>query len=156
VTGWDCVSELRPPTGLLFIPRVICEHGEPWWWCRLGITPDSSSRALWQSNQRRHLGQVGEMNEGARILPISIWNTSKDLEHDVKSYGMGPPTLLPIRRKVRCWSPSPRISPLKIHRFRRVWTRDPWSSGRHSKSLRIAPYILNLGTRKRWVANFTS
>jgi hypothetical protein len=45
--GWDYVSELRPPTGLLFIPRVICEHGKQWWWwCRLGITPDSSTRAL--------------------------------------------------------------------------------------------------------------
>jgi hypothetical protein len=44
--GWmdgGYVSELRPPTSLLFIPRVICEHGEPrWWsWCQLGITPDS-------------------------------------------------------------------------------------------------------------------
>jgi hypothetical protein len=27
---WDYVSELRP-TGLLFIPQVIYEHGEPWW-----------------------------------------------------------------------------------------------------------------------------
>jgi hypothetical protein len=27
---WD-VSELRPPTGLLFIPQAIYEHGEPWW-----------------------------------------------------------------------------------------------------------------------------
>jgi len=29
--GWDCVSELRPPMGLLFIPQVIYERGEPWW-----------------------------------------------------------------------------------------------------------------------------
>jgi hypothetical protein len=29
--GRDHVSELRPPTGLLFIPQVIYEHGEPWW-----------------------------------------------------------------------------------------------------------------------------
>jgi hypothetical protein len=28
---------------------MISEHGEPWWWCRLEITPDSSPRALWQS-----------------------------------------------------------------------------------------------------------
>jgi hypothetical protein len=28
--GWDHVSELRPPTGLLSIPQVICEYGEPW------------------------------------------------------------------------------------------------------------------------------
>jgi hypothetical protein len=26
--GWDYVSE---PTGLLFIPWVIYEHGQPWW-----------------------------------------------------------------------------------------------------------------------------
>jgi hypothetical protein len=29
--GWDYVSELRPPTCLLFIPHVIHEHWEPWW-----------------------------------------------------------------------------------------------------------------------------
>jgi hypothetical protein len=28
---WDYVSELRPSTGLLFIPQMIYEHGEPWW-----------------------------------------------------------------------------------------------------------------------------
>jgi hypothetical protein len=28
---WDYVSDLRQPTGLLFIPQVIYEHGEPWW-----------------------------------------------------------------------------------------------------------------------------
>jgi hypothetical protein len=78
--GWNYVSELRPPTGLLFNPRVICEHGRPWWgWCRLGITPDSSTRAFWQSNQKRRLRQVGGMDEGVRILLISIWNPSRDL-----------------------------------------------------------------------------
>jgi hypothetical protein len=29
--GWDYVSELRPPVGLLFIPQMICERGEPRW-----------------------------------------------------------------------------------------------------------------------------
>jgi hypothetical protein len=113
--GWDYVSELRSPTGLLFIPQVICEHGEPWlWWCRLGITPDSSTRALWQSYQQRHLDQVGVMDEGVRISPISICSTSKNLLHAVKSYNMGLPALLPIRGKVcygffyRPWSPSPQ------------------------------------------------
>jgi hypothetical protein len=33
-----------------------------------GITTDSFARALWQSNQYRHLGQVGRMDEGVRIL----------------------------------------------------------------------------------------
>jgi hypothetical protein len=35
---------------------------------------------------------------------------------------MGLPALLPIRRKVYCGF----LSPLKIHRLSRVWTRDPW------------------------------
>jgi hypothetical protein len=80
--GLDYVSELRPSTGLLFIPRVMCEHGVPWWWwCWLGITSDSSTRAFWQSYQQRHLGQIGGMDEGVRILPISRppWNISRDL-----------------------------------------------------------------------------
>jgi hypothetical protein len=29
--GWDDVSELRPPAGLLFIPNIIYEYGEPLW-----------------------------------------------------------------------------------------------------------------------------
>jgi hypothetical protein len=28
---WDYVSELRPPTSLLFISRVIHEYEETWW-----------------------------------------------------------------------------------------------------------------------------
>jgi hypothetical protein len=80
VMGWECVSELQPPTGLLFIPRVTCEHGQPWWsWCRIWIAPGSYTRALWQSYQQRHVRKVGGMSEGVRILPISIWNTSRDL-----------------------------------------------------------------------------
>jgi hypothetical protein len=31
LVGRDYVSELRPPTGLLFIPRVMCEHGQQLW-----------------------------------------------------------------------------------------------------------------------------
>jgi hypothetical protein len=29
--GLDFVTELLPPTGLLFIPHMIYESGEPWW-----------------------------------------------------------------------------------------------------------------------------
>jgi hypothetical protein len=28
--GLDYVSELRPPTGLLIIPKLMYEYGEPW------------------------------------------------------------------------------------------------------------------------------
>jgi hypothetical protein len=70
---WDYVSELQPQTGIFFIPLLARERGEPWWWwwwwCRLGGNPDSSTRALWQSYQHRHLKQVGGMDEGVRILP---------------------------------------------------------------------------------------
>jgi hypothetical protein len=65
--GWDYVSELWPPTGLLFIPWVICEHGQPWrWCCRLEITPDSSTRELSGSPTSRHLvasKRNGQMSE---------------------------------------------------------------------------------------------
>jgi hypothetical protein len=30
-------------------------------------TPDSSTRTLWQSYQQRHVGQVGEMDEGVNF-----------------------------------------------------------------------------------------
>jgi hypothetical protein len=44
-------------TDLLFNPQVICERGEPWYWlCRLGKTPVSPTRVLWQSYQHRNLG----------------------------------------------------------------------------------------------------
>jgi hypothetical protein len=36
-----------------------------------GVTPDSSTIALLQAYQQRHLGQVGGMDEGVRILLIS-------------------------------------------------------------------------------------
>jgi hypothetical protein len=62
------MSQNCETNGPVVHPRVIREHGVSWWWwwwCRLGITPDSSTRALWQSYQQRHLGKVGGMDEGA-------------------------------------------------------------------------------------------
>jgi hypothetical protein len=53
------------------------------------------------------------MGKGVRILPISISNTSGDLQHAVKYYDMGPPALLPVRSKVCCGL----LSPFKIHRL---------------------------------------
>jgi hypothetical protein len=44
---------------------------------RLGITPDLSTRARWQSYQQRHLEGVGGMDEGVRILRIQyLWYVS--------------------------------------------------------------------------------
>jgi hypothetical protein len=55
VNGSDYVSELQPPTGLLFIRPVIYEHGVPWMNDIERRTPDSSTRALWQFYQQIHL-----------------------------------------------------------------------------------------------------
>jgi hypothetical protein len=47
--GWDYVSELRPPTSLLFIP-----HLQPWWMISAGKNSRSGHQsALWQFYQNR-------------------------------------------------------------------------------------------------------
>jgi hypothetical protein len=122
--GWVYVSQLQPPTGLLFIPLVICEHGEPWWWWlyHLGIIPDSFTRAFWQSDQQRHLGQVGGMDKRSENFAYQYLKYLKGSLMCHKYYDMGPLALLPIRRKVCCGF----LSPLKIHRLDWVWTCDPW------------------------------
>jgi hypothetical protein len=54
--GWEYISEVRPPTGLLFISQVIYEHGEPY--CNnidMGkslirpteLSGNSASRVIW-------------------------------------------------------------------------------------------------------------
>jgi hypothetical protein len=73
-------------------PSRVNVSGVPWWWwwwCGLGINPDLYTRVLWQSYQQRHLETVGGMDEG-----MSIFDTSTDLLHAVKSYYMGPPASL--------------------------------------------------------------
>jgi hypothetical protein len=62
---------------------------------------------------------VGEGNDNLSIRPRG---TSRDLLHVVKPYVMGPPALLPIRRKVCCGF----LSPLEIHRIGRARTRNLW------------------------------
>jgi hypothetical protein len=44
--------------GPIVHPQVIRERGAPWWWwwCRLGKTPDSSTRALLQFYLQTYLG----------------------------------------------------------------------------------------------------
>jgi hypothetical protein len=64
---------------------IVHPPGDIWAWRAMvmmmptGDTPDSSTRVLWQSYQQRHQGKAGGMDDGVRILPISIWDTSKDL-----------------------------------------------------------------------------
>jgi hypothetical protein len=123
MVGWDWHLRTAAITGLLFIPRVICERGEPWWWrCRLGITPNSSTRALWQSYQQRHLGKVGGMDEGVRILYIQyLWYVNESLIcHQTLRHGSSGFTSRPKEGVLRVFID------LKIHHLGRVWTRGPW------------------------------
>jgi hypothetical protein len=43
--GWEYVFEPRPVTGLLFIPQMIYESGEPWWNYTDRIKPQNLPRA---------------------------------------------------------------------------------------------------------------
>jgi hypothetical protein len=86
--GETAVSELRP-WATYTIPG--------WYRCeplnrrdRLGLTPNLTTTALWSS--RRWAKEM-------RISSIHPCGTSKVILHAVKSYDMGPPTLLPIREE---------------------------------------------------------
>jgi hypothetical protein len=61
----DYISEQWPQTCLLFIPQVICEHGEPWW---SNIDRGKlliCSPELWQSYQQSCLvANQEELDEG--------------------------------------------------------------------------------------------
>jgi hypothetical protein len=110
--GWDYVSGLRPPTGLLFVPRVmilaadnslLVHHSS------LAVLPAEISRTS-RRNRRR-----------SENFAYQYLKYLKVFLHAVKSYDVGPSALFPIRRKVCWWF----LSPLKIHRLGQVWTRDP-------------------------------
>jgi hypothetical protein len=47
--GWDDISELRPPTGLLFIPQMTYEYGELRWNDTDRENPNNSEKKLLQS-----------------------------------------------------------------------------------------------------------
>jgi hypothetical protein len=74
------------------------------------------------SCQQRHLWSEWEVGEGNENLVYpSLW-TSRVLLHAIKSYDVGPPALLSVRRKVCCGF----LSPLKFHHLGRARTRNLW------------------------------
>jgi hypothetical protein len=130
--------------GPIFHPRVMCDvdHG-------MMILTEANSQLVYrialaatstvrQYCQQSHLWQsqccpavlasytsqerVGEREKEMRIESIRPRGTSRVLLSAVKSYDMGPPALLSIRRKVCCGF----LSPLKIHRLGRALTRNLW------------------------------
>jgi hypothetical protein len=165
--GWVHVSEFRPSTGLFFIPQVIYGHGESWWWWdRLGITPHSTTRTLWQCYQQRHLVQLGWMDKGVRILPIQYLRYLKGsltcrkfLQHGTSGFTSHPKEDVlrifialknPSRRLVRN---TRRLSPVAItltttlpRRLYNVWTHTWYNT------ISIVEYIL---FNRCWPAIYT-
>jgi hypothetical protein len=112
--GWDWRLRTAVITGLLFIPRVNVS-GEPWWWWgRLGIPPDSSTRALWHFYEQKHLQRVGGMDGGMRILRIQyLWYVNgsfacrKILRHRPSGFTSYPKESV-LRIFIALKNPSPR------------------------------------------------
>jgi hypothetical protein len=110
------------------------------WWYRLGLTPELSTRALWQPPVlsggpvgRDIFGASRSIGDGNENL---VYLSSRDFKRSLtcrKIFDVGPPALLPIWMKVCCGF----LSPLKIHRLGRVWTRHFW--------VRLSILIYHLG-----------
>jgi hypothetical protein len=103
--GWDYISELRPLTGLLFIPqmtkktcRIMVEWYQQW------KTSDSSTRAVWQSYKQSSSSKVGGTDGGNE----SVLRKSLCSYFELKAMA-----LLSLRRKTCCGfvSPSAGLSP---------------------------------------------
>jgi hypothetical protein len=111
--GWVWCLRTVVSTGLLFISGWFAIWTTAWWyWLRL--TPNLSTRALWQPPGpsggpaiRDISGASGEVDDGNESLVyLSPWDL-RDILNAVKSYDLWPPALLPNRRKLCCGSLSP-------------------------------------------------
>jgi hypothetical protein len=68
----DTVSELRLQASLLFIPQIIYEHGESWWYdinSRKQLIPPHSSLAILWAETSRSKGE--ELTK--EILNLALW-----------------------------------------------------------------------------------
>jgi hypothetical protein len=69
--GWDYVSDLQPPAGLLFIPHMIYELENAWWndvdRGKLIRPPD-----LWQSYQQSHLVASISNGQAKGIMNLTL------------------------------------------------------------------------------------
>jgi hypothetical protein len=131
LVGYDGVRLTSQNSGLYgpIVHRRVIAMWTMVWWYRLGITPNLSTRALWQPPVLSGGPVSGDMSGASRIMGEgnenlvhpSPWDFKRSLTCP-KSYDTGPPALLPIRRKVcRVF-----VSPLKIHRLGRDRIRDLW------------------------------
>jgi hypothetical protein len=70
--GRAYLSELRPPSGLFFIPLVVYSHGEPWW-------VDIDQRSLLILRGESSSSKTGGIGKGRYELYLIkyVFNTSK-------------------------------------------------------------------------------
>jgi hypothetical protein len=104
--------------GIIWAWRTMVE------WYRQRKTPDSSTRALWQSyHQRKRVTQEGLAK---KIINFALRRISfilrRLLYHAIKSCDTAPTALIPHRRK-SCYG---YLSTLKFIVLGWVWTREPW------------------------------
>jgi hypothetical protein len=106
--------------GPIVHPLVICDGGEPWWWCRLGKTPDSSTRAVSKSHQQRHLGASRRNGRRSENFACQCQRYVKAcLTCQILRHGASGFTSHPKEGVLRI------LIALKNHCLDRVWTRDP-------------------------------
>jgi hypothetical protein len=111
--------------GLLFIPQVIYEYGEPWWDDNdgrgklLARPPD----ALSQSYQHIHLRasrRNGWKEWGFCLVSISVHTCDFFTCHKTSQHGASDFTSHPKEGVLRI------LSPLKVYRLGQVCTCNPW------------------------------
>jgi hypothetical protein len=102
---------------------IVHPPGDIWvwrtWWndnVDKGKTTDSTTSDIWQQAEG-----MGERDENLALHNISV-HTCKWYFTCCKILWHGASGFIPLQRKACCGF----LSPLKIHRLGRVWTREPW------------------------------
>jgi hypothetical protein len=123
---WVCdyVSELRPPTGLMFTSQVIYGRGKPWWdddasWGKLLTCPPE----LWRSTSRVIWGQVEGMDDRRENFALQefclylqvTFTCCKVLQHGTSGFTSHPKEgVLQIYIALKNPLPRPCLNPLLL------------------------------------------
>jgi hypothetical protein len=114
---WYYVFELQPPTNLLFIPKMIYKHGEPWWndtdkgillICPLELSNNPTSSHLVASRRNgRRKWSIWPCEVLSFILPKWFFTCHKILWHGASGF-TSPPKEDMLRIFITLKNPSPR------------------------------------------------
>jgi hypothetical protein len=110
--GWDICLRTAATNGPTVHPPGDMWARTWWWLWQLGtlltrppeLSGSPTSRDIWE--------RVGGMDAEVRILGTSIWDTSKDVKHCVKSYDMERQACLPKEGVLRIFIALKNSSPL--------------------------------------------